>query len=63
MDAGKSLLELINTFEMEVYVHGDIVEWISGELTFCLFEAAIIPSYQISPNVISLPPKVTTITS
>ena len=40
MDAGKSLLELINTFEMEVYVHGDIVEWISGELTFCLFEAA-----------------------
>ena len=35
MDAGESLLELVNTFEKEVYMHGDIVEWVSGEPTFC----------------------------
>ena len=35
MDAGKSLLELINTFGEEVYMHGDIVEWVSSEPAFC----------------------------
>ena len=43
MDAGKSFLELVNTFEKEVYMHGNIVEWISGELTFYLFAAAYQP--------------------
>ena len=35
MDAGKSLLKLINAFGKEVYMHGDIVEWVSGEPTLC----------------------------
>ena len=43
MDAGESFLELVNTFEKEVYMHGNIVEWISGELTFYLFAAAHQP--------------------
>ena len=32
-DAGESLLKLVNTFEKEVYMHRDVVEWISGELS------------------------------
>ena len=40
MDAGKFLLELVNTYEEEVYMHRGIVEWISGKLTFYLFVAA-----------------------
>ena len=43
MDAGKSFLELVDTYEKEVYTSGTIVEWISGELTFCLFAAAHQP--------------------
>ena len=43
MDAGKSFLELINTHEEEVYTSGTIIEWISGELTFCLFTGAPQP--------------------
>ena len=43
MDAGKSFLELVNTYDEEVYMHGNIVEWISGELTFCLFASAHQP--------------------
>ena len=39
MDAGKSFLELVNTYE-EVYTNGTMIEWISGELAFCLFAAA-----------------------
>ena len=43
MDAGKSFLELVNTYEEEVYTTGNTIEWISGELTFCLFAAAHQP--------------------
>ena len=43
MDAGKSFLELVNTFEEGVYMHGDVVEWISGEPTFYLFATAHQP--------------------
>ena len=43
MDAGKSFLELVNTYEEEVYTHGTVIEWISGELTFCLFAVAHQP--------------------
>ena len=43
MDASKSFLELVNTYEEEVYTNGTIIEWISGELTFCLFVAAHQP--------------------
>ena len=43
MDAGKSFLELVNTYENEVYTTGATIEWISGELTFCLFVAAHQP--------------------
>lgn len=35
MNAGKSLLELINTFGKEVYMYRAIVDWVSGEPTFC----------------------------
>ena len=42
-DAGKSFLELVNTYEEEVYTSGTIIEWISGEFTFCLFAAAHQP--------------------
>ena len=40
MDAGESLLKLVNNFDEEVYMSGPITEWISGEFTFtftCLF--------------------------
>ena len=40
MDAGKSFLELVNTYEEEVYTSGTIIEWILGQLTFRLFAAA-----------------------
>ena len=43
MDAGTSFLELVNTYEVEVYTSGTIIEWILGELTFCLFVAAHQP--------------------
>ena len=43
MDAGTSFLELVNTYEEEVYTSGTIIEWISGELTFSLFVAAHQP--------------------
>ena len=42
-DAGKSFLELANTYEEDVYTSGAIIEWISGELTFRLFAAAHHP--------------------
>ena len=42
MDAGKSFLELVNSYE-EVYTSGTTIEWISGELTFSLFAAAHQP--------------------
>ena len=63
MDAGTSFLELVNTYEEEVYTSGTIIEWISGELTFVYSRPLISPLHQISPNVISLLPKVMTITS
>ena len=44
-------------------MHGDKVEWISGELTFTYSPPLINPLYQISPSVISLLPKLATITS
>jgi hypothetical protein len=38
MDAGESLLNLVNTFDEEVYMSGPITAWISGEFVFtCLF--------------------------
>ena len=40
MDAGKSFLELVNTYEEEVDTSGTTIRWISGELTFCLLAAA-----------------------
>ena len=43
MDAGKSFLELVNTYEEEVYASGTMIEWILGELTCCLFAAAHQP--------------------
>ena len=43
MDAGKSFLELIITYEEEEYTSGTMIEWISGELTCCLFAAAPQP--------------------
>ena len=43
MNAGKLFLELVNTYEVEVYTSGTIIEWILGELTFCLFVAAHQP--------------------
>ena len=43
MDAGKSFLELVNTYEEEVYANGKIIEWILGELVYCLFAAAHQP--------------------
>ena len=43
MDAGKSFLEVVNTYEEEVYTSGTIIEWISGELTFCPFAAVHQP--------------------
>ena len=42
MDAGKSFLELVNTYE-EVYTSGTTIEWTLSELTFCLFAAAHQP--------------------
>ena len=44
MDAGKSFLELVNTYEEEEYTNGTLIEWISGELICCLFAAAPQPS-------------------
>ena len=38
MDAGESLLKLVNTFDHEVYMSGPITAWISGGFVFtCLF--------------------------
>ena len=43
MDASKSFLELVNTYEVEVYTSETIIEWISSKLTSCLFAAAHQP--------------------
>ena len=34
MDAGESLLKLVDTFGEEVYMSGHITAWISGEFIF-----------------------------
>ena len=43
MDAGKSFLVLVNIYEEEAYTSETIIEWISGELPFCLFTIAHQP--------------------
>jgi hypothetical protein len=46
MDAGESLLKLVNIFDGEVSMSGPIIEWIFGESTFtCLFSCIqVFPS-------------------
>ena len=42
MDAGKSFLELVNTYQEEC-ASGTMIDWISGELTCYLFATAHQP--------------------
>ena len=60
-DAREYFLELVDTFNEEVYMSGPITEWISGEFTFtCLFSLFKLLC-QILATVASPLPKATVV--
>ena len=57
-DAGESLLQLVNTFDEEVYMNGSITKWISGEFMHHRFIFQQFgTSLQTSLNNVSRVPK------
>ena len=48
MDAGESLLKMVNTLDEQGYMNGSLTEWISGELLFNQFCCRV---FEICPQI------------